>query len=156
MIIEVIQETEGITVELTPMTATEEKIVREASVYAKDLDLDLVWWGDTEPPNPEEEGDRLSTQGVKIHVKSQQPEEGFDIAVWEVNIDAWKATHQMDRVQRAQAMRELEPEKIWGEKQPFIPRKGEQLQIGHEFYEVVNVSYDLAEDYTSLLVVRLA
>ncbi len=79
----------------------------------------------------------------------------YDIAVWEIDIDAWKATQIMERVQRARAMRELEPEKIWGEKQPFIPRKGEQLQIGHAVYEVVNVSYDLAEDYTSLLVVRL-
>lgn len=80
----------------------------------------------------------------------------YDIAVWEIDIDAWRAIHQItDRVEGARAMAELEPEKIWGEKQPFIPRKGEQLQICHAVYEVVNVSYDLAEDYTSLLVVRL-
>ena len=46
--------------------------MREASVYAKDLDLDLVWWGDTEPPNPENEDEQLTTQGVKIHVKSKK------------------------------------------------------------------------------------
>ena len=71
MIIEIIQETEGVTVELTPMNAAEEEIVREASVYARGLDLDLVWWGDTEPPDPENEDERLSTQGVKIHVKQE-------------------------------------------------------------------------------------
>lgn len=68
MIIEIIQETEGVTVELTPMNAVEEEIVRSASVYAKALDLDLVWWGDTEPPNPENEGETLYTHGIKIHV----------------------------------------------------------------------------------------
>lgn len=72
MIIEIIQGTEGVIIELTPANAAEEKIVRQASVYAKDLDLDLVWWGDTEPPNPENEDERLSTQGIKIHAKHKQ------------------------------------------------------------------------------------
>ena len=79
-----------------------------------------------------------------------------DIAVWELDLKRWKDIYKIeDRVERFKAYLEIEPEKIWGEKQAFIPRKGEQLQIGHEVYEVVNVSYDLAEDYTSLLVVRL-
>ena len=80
MIIEIIQETEGVTIELTPMSAVEEEIVRSASVYAKALDLDLVWWGDTEPPNPENEDEILYTQGIKIHVKPirdpTKPDEG--------------------------------------------------------------------------------
>jgi hypothetical protein len=79
----------------------------------------------------------------------------YDIAVWEVDIKKWRALQQIEEAERFTAYQELEPEKIWGEKQTFIPRKGEQLQIGHEVYEVVNISYDLAEDYTSLLVVRL-
>lgn len=156
MIIEVIQETEGVTVELTPMNVAEEKIVREASVYAKALDLDLVWWGDTEPPNPENEDERLSTQGIKIHVKQQQVEKGFDIAVWEMDLAAWEATRQLeDLEQRIRATLKLEPTKIWGEKHPFIPRKGEEVQIDHSLYEVVGVSYDLGDDHIRILVVKL-
>ena len=76
-----------------------------------------------------------------------------DIAVWEIDLAAWKATHQLE--DPVQAMLELEPTKIWGEKHPFIPRKGEDIQIDHSLYEIVNVTYDLEEDYTSLLVVKL-
>ena len=93
--------------------------------------------------------------GGLLYKLEQLEKKKYDIAVWEIDIDAWRAIHQMDRVEGARAMRELEPEKIWGEKLPFIPRQEEQLQIGHEIYEVVSVSYDLAEDYTTLLVVRL-
>ena len=77
----------------------------------------------------------------------------YDIAVWEIDIAAWKATHQLE--DPVQGMLELEPTKIWGEKHPFIPRKGEDIQIDHSLYEVVNVTYDLEEDYISLLVVKL-
>ena len=69
MIIEIIRGTDGILVELTPMNAAEEQIVRTAAVYAKDGELELVWWGDTEPPNPENEDELLTTQGIKIHFK---------------------------------------------------------------------------------------
>ena len=78
MIVEVIQETEGITVELTPMNKAEEKIVRAAAVYAKDGELELVWWGDTEPPNPENEDERLYTQGIKFHFKPGAEASAFD------------------------------------------------------------------------------
>jgi len=77
MIIEIIQGTDGILVELTPMNTAEEQIVRAAAVYAKGGELDLVWWGDTEPPNPENEDELLTTQGVKIHFKPN-PQESSD------------------------------------------------------------------------------
>ena len=80
----------------------------------------------------------------------------YDIAVWEIDLASWEATRELeDLEQRVRATLELEPTKIWGEKHPFIPRKGEEVQIGHSLYEVVGVSYDLEEDYTRLLVVKL-
>ena len=66
----------------------------------------------------------------------------YDIAVWELD-DPRKADDP-----------DLEPTKIWGEKHPFIPRKGEEIQMNHALYEVVKVTYDLSEDYITLLVVR--
>jgi hypothetical protein len=78
MIIEIIKITDGILVELTPMNKAEEKIVRAAEVYAKDGELELVWWGDTEPPNPENEDEQLYTQGIKIHFKPGGEASAFD------------------------------------------------------------------------------
>lgn len=60
------------------MNAAEEQIVRTAAVYAKDGELELVWWGDTEPPNPENEDELLTTQGIKIHFKPNPQVESSD------------------------------------------------------------------------------
>ena len=61
----------------------------------------------------------------------------YDIAVWEIE---------------DLSVKEFEPKKIWGDGHPFIPRKGEEIQISHKTYEVLKVSYDLEEDHIRLLV----
>lgn len=80
----------------------------------------------------------------------------YDIAVWEFDLKKWQAIRKIeDRVKRFEAYLEIEPEKIWGDGHPFIPRKGEEIQIDHNAYEVVKVGYDLEEDHIRLLVVKL-
>ncbi len=70
----------------------------------------------------------------------------YDICVWEMSEAAYRGG-MIDNP-------ELEPTKIWDEGHDFIPRKGEEVQIDHDLYEVVKVSYDLQEDHIRLLVVR--
>lgn len=80
----------------------------------------------------------------------------YDIAVWEFDLKKWQALRKIeDLVERFTAYLEIEPEKIWGGKHPYIPRKGEQIQIDHSAYEVVIVAYDLGDDHIRLLVVKL-
>ena len=71
----------------------------------------------------------------------------YDITVWEMSEAAYRGG-MIDSPK-------LEPVKIWDEKHDFIPGKGEEIQIDHNLYEVVKVSYDLQEDHIRLLVVKI-
>lgn len=67
MIIEIRGVTDGFNFELTPETQDEEAVLRAAKIQSgDDVNVDLIWWGDTEPKDPET-GDPLCTSGLKIH-----------------------------------------------------------------------------------------
>ncbi len=58
MIIEIRPVTDGFNIELTPESPIEEDVLRAAKVATNKEEIDIVWWGDTEP---------TLGQGMKIH-----------------------------------------------------------------------------------------
>lgn len=80
----------------------------------------------------------------------------YDIAVWLMDLNEWETASQFeDPDMRQISLRELDPIKVWDKKFPYIPKKGEQIVADHKGYEVVDITYDLDEDYIGLLVVKM-